>query len=118
DAAMMITGPWALPRIRESGVPYEVSVIPAGTEEARPFIGVQGFMINAFSEQQLLAETFLSEFIATEEVMQQLFETGGRPVAYTSVFEAIEDPDIAAFAAAGENGLPMPAIPAMSAVWT
>jgi maltose-binding protein MalE len=34
------------------------------------------------------------------------------------VREAIEDPDLAAFAAAGANGLPMPAIPEMSAVWT
>lgn len=118
DAAMMITGPWALPRIRESGVPYAVSVIPAGTQEAQPFIGVQGFMINAFSEQQLLADIFLTEFVATEDVMQQLFDAGGRPVAYRTVFEGIEDEDIAAFAAAGQNGLHMPAIPAMSAVWT
>lgn len=118
DAAMMITGPWALPRLREAGIPYEVAVIPAGTEEAKPFVGVQGFMINAFSEQQLLAEVFLTEFVATEEVMQQLFEAGGRPVALRSVFDAIDDPDIAAFAAAGQAGLPMPAIPAMSAVWT
>ncbi len=118
DAAMMITGPWALPRLDESGIPYEVATIPAGTEEAKPFLGVQGFFINAFSEQQLLAEVFLTEFVATEEVMQQLFEAGGRPVALLSVFEAIDDPRIAAFAAAGETGLPMPAIPAMSAVWT
>ena len=118
NAAMMITGPWALPRIRESGVAYEVTTIPAGTEEAKPFVGVQGFMINAFSEQQLLANIFLTEFVATEEVMQQLFEAGGRPVAFRPVFDAIEDPDIAAFAAAGQGGLPMPAIPEMSAVWT
>ncbi|HSM58206.1 MAG TPA: maltose ABC transporter substrate-binding protein [Candidatus Sulfomarinibacteraceae bacterium] len=118
NAAMMITGPWALSRIRESGVPYAVANIPAGTEEARPFVGVQGFMINAFSEQQLLANIFLTEFVATENVMQQLFETGDRPVAYEPVFNAIDDPDIAAFAAAGENGLPMPAIPEMSAVWS
>jgi maltose-binding protein MalE len=34
------------------------------------------------------------------------------------VRDAIEDPDLAAFAEAGEAGLPMPAIPEMSAVWT
>jgi len=118
SAAMMVTGPWALPRLRESGVPYAVTNIPSGTQEAQPFVGVQGFMINAFSEQQLLANIFLTEFVATEEVMQQLFEAGGRPVAYRPVFESIEDEDIAAFAAAGENGLPMPAIPEMSAVWS
>ncbi len=119
DAAMMVTGPWAIDQfLAPSDVPYAIANIPTGTEPGRPFLGVQGFMINAFSDQQLLAEIFLSEFVATEEVMGRLYEIGRRPVAYRAVFDAIDDEDFAAFAAAGENGLPMPAIPAMGAVWT
>jgi arabinogalactan oligomer / maltooligosaccharide transport system substrate-binding protein len=117
-AAMMITGPWALPAIRESGVPYAVTNIPSGTQEAQPFLGVQGFMISQFSDDQLLAQTFLQEYIANEASMQAIFDADPRPSAFIPVREAIEDPDLAAFAAAGENGLPMPAIPEMSAVWT
>ncbi|RME45784.1 MAG: maltose ABC transporter substrate-binding protein [Chloroflexi bacterium] len=117
DAAMFITGPWALSRIRESGIPYAIAPIPGQVEEAKPFIGVQGFMINAFSENKLLAEAFLTEFVATDEVMQAIFEADPRPSAWLPVREATEDPDLAAFAAAGKNGLPMPAIPEMSAVW-
>jgi arabinogalactan oligomer / maltooligosaccharide transport system substrate-binding protein len=30
DCAMMITGPWALPRLRESGIDFEVAPFPAG----------------------------------------------------------------------------------------
>jgi maltose-binding protein MalE/ABC-type branched-subunit amino acid transport system substrate-binding protein len=116
-AAMMISGPWALPRIQESGIPYAVSVIPGQTQDAQPFLGVQGFMINAFSEDPLLAQVFLTEFIATEETMQKLFDADPRPAAFLAVREAIDDPDILAFAEAGANGLPMPAIPEMSAVW-
>src|SRR5690606_35203788 len=74
NAAMMITGPWALPRIRESGIPYVVTAIPSGTQEAQPLLGVQGFMVSAFSDNQVLAQAFLTEFVATEEVMQAIYE--------------------------------------------
>jgi maltose-binding protein MalE len=50
--------------------------------------------------------------------MQAIFEADPRPSALLPVRENIEDPDIAAFAEAGANGLAMPAIPEMSAVWT
>jgi maltose/maltodextrin transport system substrate-binding protein/arabinogalactan oligomer/maltooligosaccharide transport system substrate-binding protein len=118
DAAMMITGPWALPMIRESGVPYAVANLPSEVQEAQPFVGVQGFMISSFSDDVLLAQTFLQEFVATEETMQAIFDADPRPSAFIPVRDAISDEDIAAFAEAGANGLPMPAIPEMSAVWT
>jgi arabinogalactan oligomer / maltooligosaccharide transport system substrate-binding protein len=118
QAAMMITGPWALPRIKESGIPYAVAALPGETEEGRPFLGVQGFMVSAFSDDVLLAQTFLQEFVATEAAMQAVFDADPRPSAFLPVREAIDDADISAFAEAGANGLPMPAIPAMSAVWS
>jgi maltose-binding protein MalE len=118
DAAMMITGPWALNRIRESGVPYTISKLPDATQEGRPFLGVHGFMVSAFSKDPLLAQTFLTEFVATEETMQKLFELDPRASAFLPVREKIDDPDIAAFGEAGKHGMPMPAIPEMSAVWT
>ncbi len=117
DAAMMITGPWALSRIRESGVPYAVAAIPGETQDAQPFLGIQGFMVSNFSDDPLLAQTFLQEFVATDETMQAIFDADPRPSAYLPVRDAIEDADIAAFAEAGANGLAMPAIPEMSAVW-
>jgi maltose-binding protein MalE len=117
-AAMMITGPWALPTIRESGVPYAVTTIPGETQAAQPFLGVQGFMISQFSNDPLLAQTFLQEYVANQETMQAIFDADPRPSAFIPVRDNIEDPDLAAFAAAGEDGLPMPAIPEMSAVWS
>lgn len=118
-AAMIISGPWALPRIKESGISYAVSKIPAGPAgEARPFIGVRGFMVSAFSKDLLLAQTFLTEFVATEEIMQRIFELDPGASAFLPVRERIKDPDTAAFAEAGENGLAMPAIPEMSTVWS
>ena len=40
--AMIVTGPWALPRIRESGVPFAISNIPEGPAGAGvPFVVVE-----------------------------------------------------------------------------
>jgi maltose-binding protein MalE len=111
----LMAGPWALDRIRASGVPYAVTAFPS---EGAPFLGVQGFMINAFSENTLLAQAFLTEFVATQETMQLLYETGLRPSAYTSVLETTEDPDLKAMGLAGANAIPMPNIPQMGSVWS
>ncbi|MBN2472347.1 MAG: extracellular solute-binding protein, partial [Anaerolineae bacterium] len=118
DAAMIITGPWALPRLQESGVPFEIAALPAADQDAVPFLGVQGFMVSAFSENQLLAEIFLLDYVAVTDVMQQIYDTDPRPSAYLEVRDAIEDPFIAGFAEAGTNGAAMPAIPEMASVWT
>lgn len=112
----LMAGPWALDRIRASGVPYAVA--PFFPDDGVPFLGVQGFMINAFSENTLLAQAFLTEFVATEETMQLLYETGLRPSSYKSVLELTDDPDLKAMGEAGANAMPMPNIPEMGSVWS
>ncbi|HEY45048.1 MAG TPA: maltose ABC transporter substrate-binding protein [Anaerolineae bacterium] len=119
SVACIGTGPWALSRIRDSGVSYTINRYPdGGAGSGSPFLGVQGFMISAFSENQLLAQTVLTEIFATEEFMQAMYDADPRPAAFLPVRYAIEDPDLASFAFAGADGLPMPAIPEMSSVWT
>ena len=117
QAAMIITGPWATNRIVESGVPFQICNIPSETQEGRPFLGAQGFMVSAFSKDPLLAQIFLTEFVATPEVMQALFDADPRPSAFLPVREAVEDANITAFGEAGVNADPMPAIPEMNSVW-
>jgi maltose/maltodextrin transport system substrate-binding protein/arabinogalactan oligomer/maltooligosaccharide transport system substrate-binding protein len=118
SVACIGTGPWALPRIRESGVSYTINRYPTGAiNPGSPFLGVHGFMISAFSENQLLAQTVLTEIAATQEFMQAFYDADPRPAAFLPVRYEITDPDVAAFAFAGADGLPMPAIPEMSSVW-
>jgi maltose/maltodextrin transport system substrate-binding protein/arabinogalactan oligomer/maltooligosaccharide transport system substrate-binding protein len=112
----LMAGPWALDRIRASGVPYAVA--PFFPDEGVPFLGVQGFMVNPFSENQLLAQAFLTEFVATDEFMQKIYETGLRPSALKSVLEVTDDPDLKAMGEAGANAMPMPSIPEMGSVWS
>ncbi|MDJ0752508.1 MAG: maltose ABC transporter substrate-binding protein [Ardenticatenaceae bacterium] len=115
EIPFLMAGPWALDRIREAGVPYGIAPFPTAEKEGQPFLGVQGFAVNALSENVLLAQTFLTEFVATEDVMRQLAESGNRPSAFAAV--ASEDPDLVSLGDAGVNALPMPAIPEMGSVW-
>jgi arabinogalactan oligomer / maltooligosaccharide transport system substrate-binding protein len=114
QAPFIMAGPWALGRIRESGVPYAITDFPDG---GYPFAGTQGFFINVQSENVLLAQAFLNEFIATEDVMLKLYEVGQRPPAYLPALEKVDDPDLVTMAEAGVNADMMPAIPAMGSVW-
>ncbi len=114
EVPFMMTGPWALERFRTAGMNYAISPFPS---DGQSFSGIQGFMINAFSENILLAQAFLTEYVATEDTMQKLYVAGARPSAYLPVLDATDDPDLAGFGAAGENAVSMPSIPEMGAVW-
>ena len=122
-APFAITGPWAVGGFTDAGINYVVEPIPpvaGGTPEV--FVGVQGFMLSAFSESPDLATTFMVDYLGTEEVQLALFEAGGRPPAMLSAYDQVSsDPLIQGFGAAGQLGTPLPAIPEMSAVfdsWT
>lgn len=112
----LMAGPWALDRIRASGVPYTVAT--SFPDNGIPFSGVQGFFVNPLSENVLLAQAFLTEYVATDEVMQVLYETGNRPSAFQTVLAVTDDPDLKAMGEAGLNAIPMPNIPEMGSVWS
>ena len=75
ELAMFVTGPWSSQRIIDAGVPYSIDPMPGvegGLPNGRPFSGGFAFAISAFSDNQLLAETFLLDFIATQESMETI----------------------------------------------
>lgn len=120
DAAFMITGPWAFGDVRSAGVNYGFTRVPSiEGQYGRPFVGAQGFMLSAFTENEVLASIFLNEFIATKDTMLAIYEQDPRPTAFLPAAEIInQDPDMRGVMEAAEYGVPMPAIPAMNAVWT
>lgn len=115
ETPFLMAGPWALDRIRTSGVPYAITTFPAATQPGTPFLGVWGFAVNALSENVLLAQTFLTEVVATQDTMQLLADGSNRPSAWLSVVST--DPDLASFDLASEGANAMPAIPEMGSVW-
>lgn len=120
DAAAMITGPWAFADVRSAGVNYGFTQIPSYKGQyGKPFLGAQGFMISAFSENKMLANIFLNEFVATKETMLAIFDRDPRPTAFLPAADIISaDPDMRGVMEAAAEGIPMPAIPAMNSVWT
>lgn len=119
ESPYIISGPWATGGFTEGGVDFVVEKVPsAGGEDARPFVGVQGFFVSSKSKSDLLAKEFVLNYLSTEEVQLALFEAGDRPPALTSAFDKVKsDPIVAGFGEVGANGVPMPSIPAMDAVW-
>jgi maltose-binding protein MalE len=114
-----ITGPWELGSSADWTVPWSVAKIPTingGTPQ--PFIGVQAFFLSSFSENKLVAQSFLFDFIASQEGQQALFVADGRPPVHADIIASVaDDAALSAFGASAADGVPIPNIPEMSAVW-
>jgi arabinogalactan oligomer / maltooligosaccharide transport system substrate-binding protein len=113
-----VTGPWALPDFAASGIDFGVAPIPAMAGVPRPFVGAQGLMVSHFAANREAAQKYLLDYIATDEVMLQLWEADPRLPAWNAVANSIVDPNMAAFIASVDTGDPVPAIPEMSGAWT
>jgi maltose-binding protein MalE len=116
--ALYINGPWELDNIKKAGINYGIAPIPKMEQDARPFVGVQGFMVSKFSKNELLAKAFLTEFVATPESMKAFYTAKFMIPAFMSVRKEVTNADMDAFAASVAVGDPMPAIPAMAAYWS
>jgi maltose-binding protein MalE len=114
-----ITGPWELGDAADWEVAWSVAKIPTidgGTP--KPFIGVQAFFLSSFSENKLVAQSFLFDFIATQEGQNALFTADGRPPVHNAIIDQVAgDAAISAFGASAADGVPIPNIPEMGSVW-
>jgi maltose-binding protein MalE len=116
-----LSGPWQLTDFsNQDTVNWALAKIPTIQGNApAPFVGAQGFFLSAFSDNKVVAQSFLLDYIATAEAQQALYDADPRNPAYTPVLESLgDDPIAATFAASAADGNPMPSIPQMGAVWT
>ncbi|MWC00041.1 sugar ABC transporter substrate-binding protein [Agromyces seonyuensis] len=118
-SAFWLTGPWNVGAAVDAGLDIAIDPVPSPTGEvASPFAGVKGFFVSAESENKVAANDFLVNYLGTEDVQLALFEAGNILPALSAAAEtASSDPIIAGFATVGADAVPMPAIPAMGAVW-
>ncbi len=119
QAAFFISGPWQITPLTEGGVNWDVSLIPTiDGNTAQPFVGAQGFFLSSFSENALLAQSFLLDFVATQETMQALYDADPRGTAWQAILDGLsDDPVVQTFGQSAANGIPMPNIPQMGSVW-
>lgn len=81
-------------------------------------MGVQGFYVSSQSKNALVAQQFLTHYLATDEAQQALYDADPRLPAWKSVAEKVaSDPVVAGFLASAANGVPQPSIPEMGSVW-
>ncbi|KQM82323.1 maltose ABC transporter substrate-binding protein [Agromyces sp. Leaf222] len=118
-AAFWLTGPWNVGAAVDAGINVAVDPTPSPTADpAQPFAGVKGFFISAESKNKVAANDFLVNYLGSEDTQLELFKAGNVLPANAAAAEtASSDPIIEGFAAAGADAVPMPAIPAMGAVW-
>ena len=119
EAAFWLTGPWNVKAATDAGVNVVVDRIPSPTDQpAQPFAGVKGFFVNQYSENKVAANDFLVNYIGTVDVQKALYESGGVLPALTAAADEVAgDPLVKGFKEAGEDAVPMPAIPEMGVVW-
>ena len=120
ESAFHLGGPWELTDVEAAGMDVSVlPVPPAGGEEARPFVGVQAFFVNANAQNPMAAQDFAANYLTRPEAQTAMYESTGRPPASQVAVDRMQgDPLRSAYAEIAETGLPMPAIPEMGAVWS
>lgn len=118
-AAFWLTGPWNVGAAVDGGINVEIDPVPSPTDQvASPFAGVKGFFVSSESDNKVAANDFLVNYLGTEDVQLELFKAGNiLPALTTAADTAASDPIIAGFQTVGADAVPMPAIPAMGAVW-
>ena len=120
-SAYLISGPWALADVRDSGIDFTVSAVPGfeGMEPAAPFAGVNSFYVASNAKNAGFAQQFMTDVATSPEVAQAMYEANPLPPVNLELREKIagEDEHVMIFAEAAEAADPMPAIPAMAAIW-
>jgi arabinogalactan oligomer / maltooligosaccharide transport system substrate-binding protein len=119
--AFLVSGPWAITDVKKANIKYDISPVPgfAGGQPARPFLGVQTFYVASKGKNKALAQEFVTNYVTTPELAVALYEAEPRPPALTAAFDQVKgkDADLEKFVTAGKDGLPLPAVPEMAAIW-
>ena len=117
--AMTYDGPWAIAGFREAGIPVAVMPMPPRADggEWSGFMGVQGVLLNEFSNNKVYAAN-LAKWLVRPDAQVSLAELSGRiPASNSAVAQVSDDPIVAGFGAALVSAEPMPNIPEMGRVW-
>jgi arabinogalactan oligomer/maltooligosaccharide transport system substrate-binding protein len=119
-AALYLSGPWDIGAAKDAKLDFGVAPMPTlpNGKPFTPFVGVQAAFVAAGSKHK--AEAWDLVKYLNENAPLVLFKTGNRiPVQkkYRDHADVKANAHLAAFGASAANGVPMPNIPAMSAVW-
>ena len=114
-----ITGPWAKDQLGLDSAEFNIYSIPSvGGKDAVSFLSSRGFYVSKAAKDLFYAKKFVVDYVGKSENQKELFAVTGRIPANKSAFEsATNDRVVKGFGEAGRKAEPVPAIPAMGAVW-
>ena len=115
-----IDGPWALGDLRKSKINYGIAKLPTlNGHTPRPFVGTHGLIVRRSSPNKDLAKEFIEKYVVTKKGILKLYESDPRGPSRKDALAEIkgDDPDLVAFLDSAADGLPMPNVPEMGAVW-
>ena len=121
EIAMMISGPWAWANLKKAKIDFGVAPIPSiGGKPSKPFIGVQGAMINRASANKQLAVEFIENYMLTMDGLKTMDTDVSLGVTPHKAFykSRAADPLIAATMQNVKNGILMPSLPEMGKFWS
>ncbi|MFO7171415.1 MAG: maltose ABC transporter substrate-binding protein [Bacillota bacterium] len=117
--AFFISGPWSVAGLKEAGTPFAVAPLPTlNGNPLRPFVGVQVAFVNARSDNRDVAFDFIKWMVKNGA---ELYKVGNRLPVVNEVLNSAEvqnDPILRGFVESSKNGIPMPNIPEVQAMWT
>lgn len=116
QAPIALTGPWKLAEYEEAlGDSLGTAVLPEYNGEAMtPFMGVKGWMISEYTEEEYWSKDLL-KFMTNQENLQTVTDQMQETAPRTDVESQNEL--LAVFDEQAENAVPMPNIPEMAQVW-
>ena len=121
QAAYLVSGPWALENIRTAEMDFSMSAVPGfeGMEPARPFAGVNAFYVAAGGQNPAFAQQFATAIASSIDIVEAMFPKNELPPVHLGLQEKLgaEKPEIIQIAEFAAEATPMPAIPAMAAIW-
>lgn len=117
----MISGPWSIAEVRDSGVNYGIAKLPKLTDGSlsRPFSGVRTMFVSAYTEYPNAAQLFANFYSSEENLIRRYEVTGQIPTTKAAIDAEIiqNDPDVAAFLSQAEDAIAMPSIPQVGLFW-
>ena len=118
----LVSGPWSVEPVRESGVPFVVEAVPGFdsvlASRAQALVTSQGLFQSAFARNAAGAQEYLATTAVTTEVMSALAAPGDLAPAWVASYAiAAADPVIKGFGDYADTSAPTPNLAEMDLVW-
>ena len=118
QVGLMMAGPWQIEPFNSAGAKYVIDPLPAGPAgPAIPWLSARGFAVNSFSPNLALAQSFLTDYWASDAPMAAYAQTTQKESAWLPAKQSTATPTVQALIEASKTAIPIPSDPLLSLYW-